>query len=399
MKSDIVIVGGGIVGAATAYALARTRPELRVLLAEKEDGLARHQTGHNSGVIHSGVYYRPGSLKARFATEGARRMAEFCVEHGLPHEPTGKVIVATESAELPRLHALHDRGRQNGIPVRLIDVDELRDCEPHVAGLRALFVPTAGICDFGAITETYAKLAADGGTEVWTSAEVTAIDRRGDGVAVTTRRGDVEARCVVTCAGLHGDTVAALAGQPPASRVVPFRGEYFQLAPGREDLVRGLVYPVPDPRFPFLGVHLTRMIAGGVHAGPNAVLAPRREGYTWWPVDPADTARLLRYPGFWALARRHWRQGAAEVWRSVSRRAFARSVARLVPEITADDLEPSPPGVRAQALLPDGGLADDFVIEESERAVHVLNAPSPAATASLPIGEEIARRVAARFSS
>ncbi|WP_137816870.1 L-2-hydroxyglutarate oxidase [Gandjariella thermophila] len=397
MRADIVIVGGGIVGTATAYALARTRPDLRVVLAEKESGLARHQTGHNSGVIHSGVYYRPGSLKARFATEGARRMAEFCAEHGLPHEPTGKVIVATESAELPRLHALHERGLANGIPVRLIDVGELREREPHVAGLRALFVPTAGICDFGAITETYAKLAADAGTEIWTSAEVTAITRLGDVAVVSTRRGDVEARCVVTCAGLHGDRVAALAGAPPASRVVPFRGEYYQLAAGREHLVCGLVYPVPDPRFPFLGVHLTRMIAGGVHAGPNAVLAPRREGYSWWPVDPVDVAGLLRYPGFWLLARRHWRQGAVEVWRSLSRRAFALSVARLVPEITVADLEPAPPGVRAQALLPDGGLADDFLIEESPLAVHVLNAPSPAATASLPIGEEIARRVAARF--
>ncbi|HSV65606.1 MAG TPA: L-2-hydroxyglutarate oxidase [Mycobacteriales bacterium] len=396
-RYDVVIVGGGIVGLATALALAHARPDLRVLVAEKEAELATHQTGHNSGVIHTGVYYAPGSLKARFARAGARRMVEFCRAQGLPVALPGKVIVATDARELPGLHRLAERAAANGVEASLIGSEELAEREPHVAGLRALWVPGAGICDFVAVARRYAELVLKAGGEVWTSAEVVSIRSSAGRTIVGMLRGEVEARCLVTCAGLYGDKVAGLAGRPPRSRIVPFRGEYYELAPGRRDLVRGLVYPVPDPRFPFLGVHLTRMIDGSVHAGPNAVLALRREGYRWRDVSPAEVRELAAYAGLWRMARRHWRMGLHEVWRSVSKPAFTRSVARLVPAVTGADLVRAGAGVRAQALLPDGGLADDFLIDEEDHAVHVLNAPSPAATASLPIGEEIARRVLARF--
>jgi (S)-2-hydroxyglutarate dehydrogenase len=390
-RYDVVVIGGGIVGLATALALTRSRPGVRVLVAEKEPALATHQTGHNSGVIHTGIYYVPGSLKARFATAGARRMVEFCKEQGLPVDVPGKVVVATEVRELPGLHKLAERARANGVEARLIDPEELYEREPQIAGLRALWVPGAGICDYVAVARRYAELAVEGGAQVWTGAEVTAVRALAGGVGVSTARGEVEASCVVTCAGLQGDRVAALSGRPVRARIIPFRGEYYTLA--RPELVRGLVYPVPDPRFPFLGVHLTRMIDGEVHAGPNAVLGLRREGYRWRDASLAELRELARYPGFWKLARRHWRMGSAEIWRSVSKPAFVRSVARLLPAVTGADLVRAEAGVRAQAVLPDGELADDFLIEEDERAVHVLNAPSPAATASLPIGEEIARRV------
>jgi (S)-2-hydroxyglutarate dehydrogenase len=394
-RYDIVIVGGGILGLATAYALSRQRPGLAVLVAEKESALATHQTGHNSGVIHTGVYYPPGSLKARFATAGSRQMVEFCKEQGLPVDIPGKVIVATDVHELPGLFRLAGRAADNGIPARVIGPAELHDLEPQVAGLQALAVPSAAICDFTAVARRYAELAEAAGAQVWTGAEVVAMRELPDGIAVSTRRGEVHAGCLVTCAGLQCDAVAALLGRRPQARIVPFRGEYYQLR--RPGLVRGLVYPVPDPRFPFLGVHLTRMIDGSVHAGPNAVLALRREGYRWRDVSAAEVRALVGDPGVRRMARAHWRMGAHEVWRSVSRPAFARSVARLVPAVAPADLVRAGSGVRAQALLPDGTLADDFLIEEDRRAVHVLNAPSPAATASLPIGAEIARRVLTRF--
>ncbi|MBI3687926.1 MAG: L-2-hydroxyglutarate oxidase [Actinobacteria bacterium] len=396
-RYDVVVVGGGIVGAATALALTSARPELRVLVVEKEAELARHQTGHNSGVIHTGVYYPPGSAKARFAIEGARRMVEFCREQGLPIQVPGKVIVATEAGELPGLFRLAERGRANGIEVAVLGPEELHEREPHVAGVRALHLPAAAICDFAAVTRRYAELAQRAGAQVWTSAEVVSVRIDSAGVVVGTTRGEVEARVLVGCAGLHGDQVARLAGHPVGHRIVPFRGEYYELLPERRDLVRGLVYPVPDPRFPFLGVHLTRMVDGSVHAGPNAVLALRREGYRWRDASLTDLRELVAFPGFRRMARRHWSMGAREVWRSASKAAFARSVARLVPELAGRDLVPAGSGVRAQAVLPDGTLADDFLITEEEHAVHVLNAPSPAATASLPIGAEIARRVLDRF--
>ncbi len=392
---DVLVIGGGIVGLSTAYALTRAAPGTRVRVLEKEAGPARHQTGRNSGVIHSGIYYRPGSLKARFAVEGAAEMVKFCTEHGIPHEVTGKLIVATERDELPRLHALIQRGRQNGIPVRELGPAQIAEREPEVRGLAAIHVGTTGIADFGAVAARLAVLAEEGGAQVSYGAEVTAVDRReGLGVAVRTADGTViRARTLVNCAGLHSDVLARLAGDEPAARIIPFRGEYYELVPERRDLVRGLVYPVPDPAFPFLGVHLTRGIDGEVHIGPNAVPALALEGYDWRTVRPRELAGVLGHPGSWRVAARHWRYGAGELRRSVSKRAFTAAVRRLLPAVTPEDLRPAPAGVRAQAVLPDGTLADDFLITETPHMVHVLNAPSPAATASLPIGRHVAERV------
>ncbi|WP_055545449.1 L-2-hydroxyglutarate oxidase [Streptomyces sp. NBRC 110028] len=391
---DVLVIGGGIVGLSTAYAITRAAPGTRVTVLEKEAGPARHQTGRNSGVIHSGIYYRPGSLKARFAVRGAAEMVKFCAEYGIAHEVTGKLIVATERSELPRLHALVQRGRENGIPVRELGPAQMAEYEPWVRGLAAIHVGTTGVCDFGAVAAQLARLARDAGASVRYGAGVTRIGRRPTAVAVRTADGTVlRARALVNCAGLQCDRVARLAGDDPGMRIVPFRGEYFELAPSRTSLVGGLVYPVPDPAFPFLGVHLTRGIDGGVHIGPNAVPALAREGYAWRTVRPRELAGTLAYPGAWRIARRHWRYGAGELRRSLSKRAFTDAVRRLLPDVTPDDLIPAPAGVRAQAVLPDGTLVDDFLISQSPRVVHVLNAPSPAATASLPIGREVARRV------
>ncbi|MFE3141744.1 L-2-hydroxyglutarate oxidase [Streptomyces scopuliridis] len=388
---EVLVIGGGIVGLSTAYAITRAAPGTRVVVLEKEPGPARHQTGHNSGVIHSGVYYRPGSLKARYAVRGSAEMVKFCAEYGIAHEVTGKLIVATRRDELPRLHALVQRGRENGIPVRELGPAQITEYEPQVRGLAAIQVGTTGVCDFVAVAEQLAESAEAAGASVRYGSEVTAVDRRPWGVAVRTAAGAVvRARALVNCAGLQCDQVARLAGDDPGMRIVPFRGEYYELA--RPDLVRGLVYPVPDPAFPFLGVHLTRSIDGGVHVGPNAVLALAREGYTWSDVRPAEVASTLSWPGSWRTARRHWRYGAGELHRSLSKRAFAKAVRRLLPAVTDADLRPAAAGVRAQAVLRDGTLADDFLIQETPRTVHVLNAPSPAATASLPIGREVARR-------
>ncbi|WP_255955246.1 L-2-hydroxyglutarate oxidase [Streptomyces odontomachi] len=386
---DVLVIGGGIVGLSTAYAVARAAPGTRVTVLEKEPGPARHQTGRNSGVIHSGIYYRPGSLKARYAVRGAAEIQKFCAEYDIPHAQTGKLIVATERAELPRLHALVQRGRENGIPVRELGPAQIADYEPHVRGLAAIHVATTGICDYRQVARHLAEMS---GARIHYGAQVTCIDRRPDrGVAVRTADGlVVRGKVMVNCAGLHCDEVARLAGDDPGMRIVPFRGEYFELA--RPDLVRGLVYPVPDPAFPFLGVHLTRGIDGGVHVGPNAVPALAREGYRWGTVRPRELAATLAWPGSWRIARRHWRYGAGELRRSVSARSFAGAVQRLLPEVTAADLVPAPAGVRAQAVLRDGTLVDDFLIREAARTVHVLNAPSPAATASLPIGRAVARR-------
>ncbi|RLV01654.1 L-2-hydroxyglutarate oxidase [Streptomyces griseocarneus] len=397
---DVLVVGGGIVGLSTAYAITRAAPGTRVTVLEKEPGPALHQTGRNSGVIHSGIYYRPGSLKARFAVQGAAEMVKFCAEHGLPCEVTGKLIVATERAELPRLHALVQRGRENGIPVRELGPAQITEHEPHVRGLGAIHVGTTGVCDYGAVARELARLAADAGAAVRYGARVEAISRQGGppggAVAVRTAFGEVlRARALVNCAGLYSDAVARLAGDDPGMRIIPFRGEYWELVPERADLVRGLVYPVPDPAFPFLGVHLTRGIDGGVHLGPNAVPALAREGYGRATVRPGELAGVLGYPGAWQLARRHWRYGAGEARRSLSKRAFTEAVRRLLPDVTVDDLIPAPAGVRAQAVLQNGTLVDDFLFAESPGMVHVLNAPSPAATASLPIGREVARRVLA----
>ncbi|MEU6174484.1 L-2-hydroxyglutarate oxidase [Streptantibioticus parmotrematis] len=396
---DVVVVGGGIVGLSTAYAITRAAPGTRVVVLEKESGPARHQTGRNSGVIHSGVYYRPGSLKARFAVTGAAETVAFCAEHGIRHEVTGKLIVATDRAELPRLHALVQRGRENGIPVRELVPAQIAEYEPAVRGIAALHVGTTGICDYAAVTRRLAALASEAGAVVRYGCEVASIARRADGVTVSASGAEVRAKVLVNCAGLHCDRVARMAGDRPGMRIVPFRGEYYELAPERRDLVRGLVYPVPDPAFPFLGVHLTRGVDGGVHVGPNAVPALAREGYDWRTVRARDLAETAAFPGTWRIARRHWRYEVDEIRRSLSREVFARAVRRLLPEVRAEDLIPAPAGVRAQAVLRDGTLADDFLLAESQACVHVLNAPSPAATASLPIGREVARRALERLKA
>ncbi|MFI1416047.1 L-2-hydroxyglutarate oxidase [Streptomyces sp. NPDC020707] len=386
---DVLVIGGGIVGLSTAYAITRAAPGTRVTVLEKEAGPARHQTGRNSGVIHSGIYYRPGSLKAQFAARGAAEMVKFCAEYDIPHAVTGKLIVATERDELPRLHALVQRGRENGIPVRELGAPQIEEYEPEVQGLAAIHVSTTGVCDYGAVAR---HLANASGARIRYGTKAAYIDRRPDlGVAVRTDDGTVvRARVLVNCAGLHCDEIARRTGDEPNMRIVPFRGEYYTLA--RPDLVRGLVYPVPDPAFPFLGVHLTRGIDGSVHVGPNAVPALAREGYDWRTVRPRELGSTLAWPGSWHIARRHWRYGTGELHRSLSKAAFTRAVRRLLPAITSDDLIPTPAGVRAQAVLRDGTLVDDFLIQEGPRTVHVLNAPSPAATASLPIGREVARR-------
>ncbi|MFC6015369.1 L-2-hydroxyglutarate oxidase [Plantactinospora solaniradicis] len=390
-----VVVGGGILGLAVAHRLRTDRPGDQVTVLEKEAVWAAHQTGHNSGVIHAGVYYRPGSLKATLCRAGSASMARFCAEQGLPYEICGKLIVATEATELPRLHALHERAVANGLPVSLIGAIEAAEYEPHVSAVAALRVDSTGIVDFGAVCRRLAELLAEGGAELRLDTRVTGIRARPGGVLVSTSAGEVTGDVLVNCAGLHADRIARLAGVDPPARIVPFRGEYYELVPGRRDLVRGLIYPVPDPQFPFLGVHLTRMIDGSVHAGPNAVLATAREGYSWRRFDPRDVWDQASYSGLWALARRHYRYGLTEVTRSLSRKRFAASLARLVPELTEADIVPAGAGVRAQAVRPDGGLVDDFLLVEADRQVHVLNAPSPAATSSFEIARHIVDRLPA----
>ncbi|MEH1128819.1 L-2-hydroxyglutarate oxidase [Micromonospora sp. CPCC 206061] len=387
--AKFVVVGAGIVGLATAHRITLDHPDAQVTVLEKEHRVAAHQTGHNSGVIHAGVYYKPGSLKAKLCRAGSQSMVDFCTEHGIPVRVCGKLIVATEESELPRLRALHERATANGLPVRLVGPAEAADYEPHVRCVEAMHVASTGIVDFTAVCATLAALVEKAGAEIRFGARVTGIVNRGGTQVVQTTTGELVADVLVNCAGLHADRVARLAGIDPPARIVPFRGEYFELRPDRRALVRGLIYPVPDPQFPFLGVHLTRMIDGSVHAGPNAVLALAREGYSWGRVNPRDVADFAVYSGLWRLARKHLRYGLTEVRRSLSRQRFAESLARLVPDVTAADLEPSAAGVRAQAIAPDGALVDDFLIVARDRQVHVLNAPSPAATSSLEIAKHI----------
>jgi L-2-hydroxyglutarate oxidase len=384
-----VVIGGGIVGLATAHRITLDHPDAEVTVIEKEDRWAAHQTGHNSGVIHAGVYYKPGSLKARLCRAGSASMVEFCREHGIAVQVCGKLIVATGEAELPRLHALHERALANGLPVTLISAERAREYEPEVACIAAIHVASTGIVDYGAVCATLAELLAKTGAQLRTGERVTGLRPDGSAVLVRTTAGEHRADVLVNCAGLHADRVARLAGIDPPARIIPFRGEYFELRPGRRDLVRGLIYPVPDPQFPFLGVHLTKMIDGGVHAGPNAVLALAREGYRWGQIKPRDVIDAASYPGLWRLARKHFRYGLSEVRRSLSKRRFAASLARLVPAITDQDLVRAEAGVRAQAITPGGDLVDDFLIVRAGRQVHVLNAPSPAATSSLEIAKHI----------
>jgi len=389
-RSQAIIIGGGVVGLGVAMSITRRFPGVRLLLLEKEGGVARHQSGHNSGVIHSGVYYKPGSLKARLCVAGSRAMIEFCREHHIAHEVCGKIIVATEAEELPRLEQLRQRGEANGLAgLRLIGPEQLREIEPHATGLQALVVPSTGITDYAAVGRKYSELIAARGATILTSARVSGIRRLSEEIVVETSRGAFSTNALINCAGLFSDRISRMAGDTPDVMIVPFRGEYYDLVPERASLVRSLIYPVPDPRFPFLGVHFTRRIGGSVDAGPNAVLALAREGYRHSDISVRDLAQSLAFPGFWRMARRHWRSGMDEFRRSLSKAAFVRALQRLVPDLNESDLVPGGAGVRAQALKPDGSLVDDFQFVPSDRMLHVLNVPSPAATASLAIGEEI----------
>lgn len=393
---DVIIIGGGAIGLGVALEITRRFPRQKLLLVEKEEKVARHQSGHNSGVIHSGVYYKPGSLKARLCVSGAAAMVEFCREHGIPHNVCGKVIVATREEELPRLEELRQRGEANGLAgLRLIGAEELREIEPHSRGVRALVVPSTGVTDYALVCEKYAHLITESGATVRTSTTVTGIRRSAQQIEVETSSGAYATRSLINCAGLYSDRIARMAGDDPEIMIVPFRGEYYDLIPERASLVRALIYPVPDPRFPFLGVHFTRRITGKVDAGPNAILALAREGYTHTDISARDMASSLAFPGFWRMARKHWRNAIGEWHRSISKRAFVRALQRLLPEITEHDLVPGGSGVRAQALKPDGALVDDFQFVPSGRVLHVLNVPSPAATASLMIGKTIVETAAA----
>ena len=393
LSCEVAVIGGGLAGLATAMALAARGRKVAVL--EAEDRVAAHQSGHNSGVIHSGLYYKPGSLKATLCVEGARALYRFCAEEGIAHQRCGKLVVATSPAELPRLEELERRGQANGLAgVRRLAAAEIREIEPHSAGIAALHIPETGIVDFPGVARAYARRIEAAGGRVLTGARLTGARRDGAGLVLEAGRGAVSCTLLVNCAGLQADRVARLCGAEPDVRVLPFRGEYYDLSPERRSLVRGLIYPVPDPRFPFLGVHLTRRVDGSVEAGPNAVIALKREGYRWRDVSLRDLAGTAAWPGFWRLAARHWRTAVYEVRRSLSKRLFVRDLQRLVPELRLADVHRAGSGVRAQAVDAQGGLVDDFRIVRGERAIHVLNAPSPAATASLLIGERIAAMAA-----
>ena len=391
-----MVVGGGLVGLAAAYRIGQRFPDARVTVLEKESGVCQHQSGHNSGVLHAGLYYKPGSQKARLAVRGIRQMVEFCQRHLIAHDVCGKVVVAVDEDELPRLHALYERGRQNGLRgLRLLTEDELHEIEPHAAGIAALRVPEEGIVDYPQVCRALVEEIYAQGGEVVVRAKVGAIVREGGGWRVVSNAGDYPCDRIVTCAGLHSDRVAALTGRRRTVRVIPFRGEYYKLRPDRQSLVRNLIYPVPDPRFPFLGVHFTRLIHGGVEAGPNAVLALDREGYSKLDLNPLDLADSLSFLGLWKFLAKHPATCMAEIRRSFSRELFCETLQRLVPEIEPDDLVEGGSGVRAQALRSDGSLVEDFEFVEGPRELHVVNAPSPAATSSLAIGEEVANKLAA----
>src|SRR5882724_1952031 len=398
---DIAIVGGGIVGLATANALLDAMPDRRIVVLEAETRLATHQTGHNSGVIHSGLYYKPGSLKARFCAEGREAMYRFCGDHGIAHERCGKIVVATSEDELPRLEELHRRGTANGLQgMKWLTPEEMREHEPHVAGIRGLWVGETGIVDYKAVAAEYGRMLRERGCEIRTAARVEQCRRVSAELILETASGasgEVHCKALVNCGGLQSDRIARLCGLDPGVRIVPFRGEYYELNPESQSLVRNLIYPVPDPRFPFLGVHFTRMIGGGVEAGPNAVLAFKREGYRKSDFRLSDVADTFSYRGFWKIAARYWRTGAGEFWRSLSKNAFVSALQRLLPELKPEDLRPGGSGVRAQAVDTNGNLLDDFHVIRAERMIHVLNAPSPAATSSLSIGKTIANMACQHF--
>ncbi len=396
-ECDVAIIGGGIVGLATGYQLARLDPGKQLVVLEKEAGLAEHQTGRNSGVIHSGIYYKPGSLKAVNCREGRKALIEFCRQEGVAHEICGKVIVAVDEKELPALQRIYERGQANGVNCAVIDRARLHELEPYSAGIRAIHVPDAGIVDYRGVCAKLAAHIERAGGKILTNARVTAIHSDGDRTRLVSTAGEVAAKLVVNCTGLFADRVTALGGITPPAKIVPFRGEYYELVPEAEKFCRNLIYPVPNPDFPFLGVHFTRMALGGVECGPNAVLAFAREGYHLTDINLRDLAESLSYAGFLRLASRNWRMGMGELWRSISKRAFVKALTRLIPDIRVEHLHSAPAGVRAQALAPDGSLVDDFSIVENDRIVNVLNAPSPAATASLNIGRLIVDRLTKHF--
>jgi L-2-hydroxyglutarate oxidase len=391
---DYAVVGGGIVGISTAMHLGKKFPGARILLLEKESSPAQHQTGRNSGVIHSGIYYKPGSFKASFAKSGARSMVAFCEEHGIPHNVCGKVIVATNEKELPLLENLYQRGIQNEVPVEKVSAERVREIEPHVNCIAGVLVKSTGSTSYIAVCRKLLELIGIGGGEVRFNCEVLGIRDSGEVKVIETNTGDFEAKFVINCAGLHSDRVARMAGADPGARIVPFRGEYFELVPGKRHLVNTLIYPVPNPDFPFLGVHFTKMIDGSVHAGPNAVLALKREGYFKTDFNLRDFAETMAFGGFWKLISKNLGEGMKEMHRSFFKSAFVHSLQQLIPEVRSEDLVPCKAGVRAQALFDDGRLVDDFLIVKSHKALHVCNAPSPAATAALEIGKSIVDQVA-----
>jgi L-2-hydroxyglutarate oxidase len=397
MQADVVIVGGGIIGLATAYQVTRQFPARRVVVLEKETTLAAHQTGHSSGVLHSGIYYKPGSLKAVNCRAGKKAMEAFCAAEGIAYEICGKVIVAVSDADLPALQRIYERGQANGVNCTLIDKARLAELEPHAAGVRAIHVPETGIVDYRRVCERLAERVREADGLVVCNAHVRGLRRHDDGVTVLSTAGEYQAPLLVNCAGLYSDRMAKLTGDKPDVQIVPFRGEYYALKASSWKLCRNLIYPTPDPQFPFLGVHFTRRIDNSVECGPNAVLAFGREAYRFFDVNPRDLLESLTYRGFMKMAFRHWRMGLGEIWRSLSKKAFVRALQRLVPDVRAGDLDVAPAGIRAQAVAPDGGLVDDFLIHEADRVVNVCNAPSPGATASLNIGQVIVERLAPRL--
>ncbi len=393
MVYDFAVVGGGIVGLSTGMALYKRFPHAKVAILEKESVVAEHQTGHNSGVIHSGIYYKPNSFKARFARQGSKSMTEFCQTHGIDHDICGKVIVATKQEELPLLENLYKRGLQNELAIQKIGVDELKEIEPHVNGLAAIRVPQAGIVNYRQVSEKFAEIIQKHGGEIHLNTKVEKMHEESDQVVIETNRGTYRASIVINCAGLHSDRVAAAAGYKTDMKILPFRGEYFKLKPEKRYLVKHLIYPVPNPKFPFLGVHFTRMISGEIDAGPNAVLSFKREGYKKTDFNAKDLMESLCFPGLWKMAGKFAKEGFDEYVRSFSKKQFTKSLQELIPEIQEDDLIPAPAGVRAQALRSDGSMVDDFHIIVGKRTVHVCNAPSPAATASIEIGKEVVNRI------
>jgi (S)-2-hydroxyglutarate dehydrogenase len=399
MQFDFTVAGAGIVGLSTAYKLSLAYPDARILVLEKEDRVAAHQTGHNSGVIHSGIYYKPGSYRARNCVNGRRQLVDFCRKHDVAHDICGKVIVATEPEELPRLDNIYERGLQNGIEgIRMIGREELLEIEPHVNGIRAIHVPCAGIVDFAGVCRVLSRLLHEKGHTVMFHQPVQNVSVSSRQVVVQTPSHRIKSGYFINCTGLHSDRVARAAGIRSNIRIVPFRGEYYELTPDAEHLVKGLIYPLPNPAFPFLGVHFTRMALGGVECGPNAVFAFKREGYSKTSFDLRDTIETADTPGFWKLARKHWRMGLDEIYRSFSKTGFLKNLQKLIPSVQLQHLTGSPSGVRAMALLPNGEIFDDFRFETAERQLHVLNAPSPAATAGLAIGDEIVATMKERFN-